>query len=121
MATATAWTIVLRCYNCNGKFTVRHLALDRVSAVALVTPCPHCSARPSIVAGPQSKEKSKLHGIFDLKEEVEAAYRKIAGGDTWHFDHNCSQWPLADYVELEIPPSVGEYCNECKAKQSKAG
>jgi hypothetical protein len=118
MATSTVWTLVLRCYNCNGKFTARHLALDRVSVVPLITPCPHCSARPHVASGSSEKIRS-VHYVFDLREEAEPAYRKNAGGDTWHFDHNCSKWPVADFVELEIPPNVGELCNECKAKQSK--
>jgi hypothetical protein len=119
MAAYRAWTVVLCCYNCNGKFTARHLELDRISVVPLITSCPHCLAQSHVVAGSTSEE-NKLHRIFDLREETEPAYRKITACDTWHFDHNCSQWPITDFVELEIPPNVGELCNECKAKLSKS-
>jgi hypothetical protein len=117
MATPGAtWTLVLRCFACNGKFTLRRLALDRLLAVPLATPCPHCAARPRVAS--RSPEAGKLHKIFDLREEKQSGYRKTGDGDTWHFNPDCSQWPLAGYVELEILPSVGEFCNECKARHA---
>jgi hypothetical protein len=111
--------LVLRCFACNGKFTLRRLALDRLLAVPLLTPCPHCAARPRIAARPH--EASQLHKIFDLREEKQSAYRKTDDGDAWHFNPSCSQWPLAGYVELEILPSVGQFCNECKARHAESG
>jgi hypothetical protein len=58
--------------------------------------------------------------LIDLREEAQSAYRKIIAGDAWHFNTHCSKWPTADYVELEILPSVGAFCDECKAKHSIA-
>jgi hypothetical protein len=100
---------------CSGKFTLRHLNLERVLTLTLITPCPHCGARPSIASGHGSNEHSSVHRIFDLQQESTATYRKIPDADTWHFTQNCSRWPSGDYLELDIPPIVGEICNECKA------
>jgi hypothetical protein len=118
MASPVKWTVVLRCYACDGKFTSRHLGIDRISVVALVSPCPHCSAQPVIARGPDSEEESKLHRIFNIREETEPVYRKTKTGDTWHFNESCSKWPAGDYVELEATPRVGEICNECRVNQS---
>lgn len=69
-AAKTQWTIVLRCYSCSRKFTVRHL------------------------------------------------FRRPRNGDTWHFNPDCSKWPVDDYVELEAAPNTGELCNECQVTPS---
>ncbi|MGH7769721.1 MAG: hypothetical protein ACREQP_19915 [Candidatus Binatia bacterium] len=114
-AAKSQWTIILRCYSCSRKFTVRHLTLDRVLAVASITPCPHCSTKPFIAPGPLYNKKSTLHRIFDLREETETIYRRPRNGDTWHFNPRCSKWPVDDYVELEAAPNTGELCNECQA------
>jgi hypothetical protein len=113
------WTVVLRCHECGGKFTIRHLSLDKVSATCLVTPCPHCGSRPYVAPGPGYNERSRLHAIFYLSEETEIAYRKLQDDDTWHFNAGCSKWPEGDYLELEFVPVVEELCNECKASQNR--
>jgi DNA-directed RNA polymerase subunit RPC12/RpoP len=56
------WTMVLRCYECAGKFTLTHMPLARLTTVQLIAVCPHCSARPHSAAG-------TLHRIFDLRCE----------------------------------------------------
>lgn len=121
MSEARTWTVVLRCYMCSGKFTLRHLSLERVLTLPLVTPCPHCAARPSIATGYYSEEHSSVHRIFDLREETDATYRKTPNADTWHFTQSCSRWPSGDYLELDLPPSVGELCNECRAIKGNHG
>lgn len=47
-------------------------------------------------------------------------YRKRKGKDTWHWCHNCSNWPTSDYDSKNSSerPSTGELCNECKAKEA---
>ena len=47
-------------------------------------------------------------------------YRKKKGSDTWHWCHNCSNFPKSDYDEQSTKPTSGELCNECKDKE-KAG
>lgn len=47
------------------------------------------------------------------------AYRKKRGSDTWHWCRNCNGWPTSDYAEQQAKPTNGEFCNECKAKESK--
>jgi len=121
MASTKIWTVILRCYACRGKFTLRHLTLERVLTLTLVTPCPHCGARPSIASGYYSDERSSVHRIFDLREEAAATYRKIPNADTWHFSQNCSGWPSGDYLELDLMPVVGELCNECRILRSEDG
>lgn len=46
-----------------------------------------------------------------------SGYRRRAGGDTWHFCSNCSNWPTSNYDEQSTKPSSGEFCNECLAKR----
>jgi len=121
MASTKTWTVILRCYACYGKFTLRYLTLERVLTLTLVAPCPHCAARPVISRGHDSDEQSRVHRIFDLREELGATYRKIPSADTWHFTQDCSRWPTGDYVELELPPIVGELCNECRAIKGNHG
>jgi len=121
MSEARTWTVVLRCYMCSGKFTLRHLTLDRVLTLPLVAPCPHCAARPCIATGYYSDKHSSVHRIFDLREEADATYRKTPNGDTWHFAQSCSRWPGGDFLELDLPPIVGEICNECRAKKGEGG
>lgn len=111
------WTVVLRCYNCGRKFTIRRLPLDRVLVICPVTPCPHCGLSPYVAPRPNYAEPSKLHRIFDLKEDTDVIYRKSRNGDTWHCDHSCSRWPEDDYLELEFQPVTEPVCSECKLIQ----
>jgi hypothetical protein len=113
------WTLVLRCHACGGKFTLRHLGLERVYLVPQVTPCPHCDARPRIsLQG--SREHSELHHIFDLREEMEPVYRKTRDDSAWHFSHQCTHWPVRDYLVLDVRPRESDICGECRVKQGKA-
>jgi hypothetical protein len=106
---------------CGGKFTLRHLTLERVLTLTLVTPCPYCDARPRIASGTYSDEHSTVHRIFDLREESDATYRKTPTGDTWHFTQSCSRWPSGDYLELDLLPSVGDLCIECRTIKGNQG
>lgn len=45
-------------------------------------------------------------------------YRKKNGSDTWHWCKNCSKWPTSDYTTSYTKPTSGEFCNECKGKES---
>ncbi len=108
MNSAPKWTLLLRCYRCGGRFTFRRLTMDKVRALPLTAPCPHCGSRPIITT-----ETSVLHGIVDLRGGKRGVYRKPAGGDTLHFIEQCSK------VELETPPRIGELCNECKYRAKK--
>ncbi|SRR5258705_731520 len=116
-ASVPTWTLVLRCYQCGGKFTSHRLTLDKVTALPITAPCPYCGARP-VVAPVDSPAATKMHGIFDLKEEAIRTYRKPAGEDTWHFSESCSKWPSESYIELDVRPMQVELCNECKCKDS---
>lgn len=64
-----SWLIVLRCYDCRGRFTVRRIALDRIALVPQVTRCPHCDAQPVLVDEGVSGLHAKVHRILDLIEE----------------------------------------------------
>jgi hypothetical protein len=64
-----AWTIVLRCYRCSGKFTVADVSFSKLTALPLVTPCPHCRARPVISS---KQDESKVHRVFDLRRRRHA-------------------------------------------------
>jgi hypothetical protein len=121
MPITSTWTVILRCFACGGNFTLRHLSLDRVLTLPLITPCPHCAARPAITVRRESNQHRSVHKIFDLREESEATFRKIPSADTWHFSQSCSLWPSGDYLELDLPPIVGEICNECKTIRGKLG
>ncbi|HEY1266150.1 MAG TPA: hypothetical protein VGH16_02760 [Candidatus Binatia bacterium] len=63
------WTIVLRCYRCQGKFTVTDVSFSKVAALPLVTPCPHCRARPFVSA---REDESRVHRVFDLRRRGHA-------------------------------------------------
>src|SRR5258706_14074577 len=111
MAWSKNWTMVLGCYSCERQFVFRNLTMDKVRAVPITTPCPHCGARPRV-----SAQSSTVHRIAELREDT-ARYRKRGGQDTWHFNQSCSKWPPENYVELDSEPNVGELCNECKVKK----
>lgn len=98
---------------------MQRLDVDRVLTVPEVMPCPHCKARPEAVLGTDRSATSRVHFIYELKEETDPVYRKPRNGDTWHFTADCSGWPHENYVELEARPNRGELCNECEAKQGK--
>lgn len=66
MASNKRWTLTLRCYACNGKFSICALEMERVSVLAEIAPCPHCSAKPVI----DYEQEIKLHRIFDLIPEM---------------------------------------------------
>ena len=110
------WKLVLRCFRCRGKFSFRHLEPGRIVILAEVCPCPQCGARPHV---PQGSRAMSRHDIFNIEEETESSFRKSLDGDTWHFAHDCSQWPTDRYVVLELPPDVGALCSECTAKEPK--
>jgi hypothetical protein len=86
-----------------------------------VSPCPHCGARPAVEPGDNPRHTILAHEIYNLQEETESIFRKSVTGDTWHFSPNCSSWPVDDYLVLEVPPSVGEFCNECEASLRTSG
>jgi len=109
------WTLVLRCYACDGKFTQRHLTFDKVSALPLILPCPYCSARPYVGQRTSSNERFEIHHVVDLEDETETYYRKTRDSETWHFAAGCSHWPSDDFIELDGHPIRGELCNECWA------
>lgn len=44
-------------------------------------------------------------------------YRRKRGSDTWHWCHNCTDWPTSDYVEENHKPTSGELCNQCLGKE----
>lgn len=113
-----AWSAIFLCYQCEGRITLANLALDRITVVSMITPCPHCGAKPHIASEPSSVERSKMHQLFYIAP-TEARYRKLNDGDTWHFSQLCTQWPFDDFIELEMPPSFGALCNECRALRSK--
>jgi hypothetical protein len=62
------WTIVLRCYECNRRFAVKMVPLDRIASVAEVTPCPHCATH-AVVAAAGGSAGNKLHRILDLRQD----------------------------------------------------
>ena len=119
MGSRTHWTVVLRCYICKETFTLRHLGLDRVFTVPLITPCPHCFTHLHDARNAQG-EPRRLHHIDELREEdLDSIYRKAAGDFLWHFSENCSRWPRADFVQIEMRPQRGELCGECSAKHMR--
>jgi hypothetical protein len=46
----------------------------------------------------------------------EIEYRKLSGGDTWHFCPTCSQWPTEDFLSSKDLPKTALACNECVVK-----
>jgi hypothetical protein len=116
MARRTQWTIAIRCFHCQRKFTLRHLELDNVFSSPLVTFCPYCCTQLHLGSGPGDRDQTYLRRV-DLREETEAIYRKAPDSHIWHFVDNCSRWPTEDYLQLEMQPDIGELCSECKAKQ----
>ncbi|HTM08883.1 MAG TPA: hypothetical protein VL754_10880 [Verrucomicrobiae bacterium] len=115
MARRTQWSIAIRCYQCQRKFTLRHLELDNVFSSPLVTFCPYCCTQLHIGSGPADRDQTYLHRV-DLREETESIYRKAPDSNIWHFAEDCSRWPIDDYLQLEMQPDIGELCSECKAK-----
>ena len=48
-------------------------------------------------------------------------YRKLSGGVTWHWCHNCKAWPLRDFWQREDKPptwSGQSLCEECATSDS---
>lgn len=44
--------------------------------------------------------------------------RRKSGSDTWHFCTNCTLWPTSDYDTSSSKPTSGEFCNQCRAKET---
>jgi len=63
------WTVVLRCFRCNGRFAVKQVHLDRIALVPQVTPCDHCSAEPIFAPEGWRGLHNNLHRILDLRED----------------------------------------------------
>ncbi|MGH7767605.1 MAG: hypothetical protein ACREQP_09140 [Candidatus Binatia bacterium] len=61
------WQAVLQCYACNRIFTLSGLLTDQLSDLQLTSLCPHCRAKPILVAG--ALANSKLHRLVDLRED----------------------------------------------------
>jgi hypothetical protein len=117
MGDRSQWTVVLRCYICKENFTLRHLGLDRVFTVPLMTPCPHCFTNLHS-SEPRAGEPRRVHSIDELRPEgLETIYRKAAGDFIWHFSESCSRWPRMDFVQIEMRPQRGDLCGECSAKE----
>jgi hypothetical protein len=89
----------------------------KVFASSIRHPCPFCDARP-IVQLPPNERLSKAHVLIDFTDAMEAVYRKEQDGDIWHFHSSCSQWPLDDYIALDVAPRAEQLCHECSAKAS---
>ena len=113
MAVSKIFNMVLRCYHCGKQFHLRHLSFDKILSLPLVAPCPHCGSRPYIAPGPRYRDRSKLHRVSDLRE-AESIFRKTQDSETWHFSQSCSNWPEAEFIQLEALPRIGALCNECK-------
>jgi DNA-directed RNA polymerase subunit RPC12/RpoP len=107
--------VVFRCYECSGKFTVRHVSFEKIEALYAIHPCPFCGARP-IAQLPSNERLSRGHSLVELNDEMEIIYRRPQLGDTWHFDPGCSQWPADDYIALEAAPRMELLCDECSDK-----
>jgi hypothetical protein len=44
-------------------------------------------------------------------------YRRKAGTMTWHFHHECSEWPQGrGFLAEDAEPTEGLICRECVAK-----
>lgn len=64
--------------------------------------------------------RQKLLTLKEARTKVKYAvvvYRRRKGHDTWHWCRNCSAWPGDNYEENSSNVTVGERCNECRAKQ----
>ena len=59
-----SWTMVLRCYECRGRFAVGKVTVDRLALAAQVAPCVHCGAPPDATTW------MKMHHILDLREDT---------------------------------------------------
>lgn len=69
--------------------------------------------------------RQKLIALKDARKSGEIAertYRRRKGGDTWHWCHNCSSWPVSDYEgKVASNQFTGELCNECQTKEKSGG
>jgi DNA-directed RNA polymerase subunit RPC12/RpoP len=116
MSQSKKWTVVLRCYRCSGRFTLRHISFEKIEPLYATYPCPLCGARP-IAQLPSNERLSREHLLVELNDEMEIVYRRRQQGDTWHFDPGCSQWPSDDYIVLEAAPRMEMLCDECGYKE----
>ena len=62
------WTVVLRCHECGGRFTISRLSMERIPILPKIVPCPHCSAQ-SVVTQSPSQGPKKLHRILVRRDE----------------------------------------------------
>ncbi|HEY1372518.1 MAG TPA: hypothetical protein VGH50_08610 [Candidatus Binatia bacterium] len=115
-AWSKTWTVVFRCFQCGGKFTVRHVTFETIEALYAVQPCPFCGVRPIAQLG-SNERLCRGHSLVELSDDMEIVYRRRQQGESWHFDPACSQWPLDDYIALEAAPRVELLCDECTDKR----
>jgi hypothetical protein len=66
---SSTWTIVLRCYNCQTRFTLPHLDFDTITTLPLVAPCPFCGTQPVISSKTENRGASKMHVVLDLTHD----------------------------------------------------
>jgi len=59
-----SWTVVLRCYACQRRFSVGKITLDRLALAPQITPCAHCGAQSDVTTS------MKVHHIMDLREDT---------------------------------------------------
>jgi hypothetical protein len=79
MEYSSTWTIVLRCYSCQTRFTVPHLNFDTLTTLPLVAPCPNCGTQPVLSSKPENRGASKMHVVLDLMHDRrEIAKHRIA-------------------------------------------
>jgi hypothetical protein len=64
-----SWTMILRCYECRGRFAIGKITVDRLALAPQVTPCIHCGAQPDPTTW------TKVHHILDLREDTLRANR----------------------------------------------
>jgi hypothetical protein len=70
-----SWTVVLRCYACQRRFSVGKITVDRLALVPQATPCAHCGAQPDATTWMQ------VHHIMDLREDTNRTYSDPSSSD----------------------------------------
>ena len=55
-----------------------------------------------------------LVAVFELL----GFYRRADGRETWHWSQACSRWPTACYFKWQGKPATGEFCIECREKDT---
>jgi hypothetical protein len=49
-------------------------------------------------------------------------YRRLSSAVTWHWCHNCSGWPAANFLQREDKPPTwtgASLCSECATRDSR--